>query len=105
MKKLFLLFMLVSTAMPLLVFGQAALSNVHIEPSVVPTIAEVVQTVEPAVAPAKDVPLEWRVFVQQIMTNGGMVLLAFLLSKIPGPVGVWLKKIMDFLMANIVHKK
>ena len=33
----------------------------------------------------------------------GMSLLALVAGKIPGPVGIWLKKIVDVLSANLKH--
>jgi hypothetical protein len=33
-----------------------------------------------------------------------MSLLAMIVQKIPGPLGVWLKKIVDVLSANLQHK-
>lgn len=43
-----------------------------------------------------------KVFIQQLATNGGLVLLGVLVSKIPG-VGAQLKKLVDFLAANPKH--
>jgi hypothetical protein len=45
-----------------------------------------------------------KVFIQQILTNGGLVLLGFLFSKIP-VIGPYLGKIIDVLAANPAHKE
>ena len=62
--------------------------------------AAVAQEVVP---PTTVVPsFDWKVFLQQLMTNGGLVLLAFLVSKIP-VVGTYLKTFLDWMMANPPH--
>ena len=48
------------------------------------------------------VPFDLKVFIQQILTNGGLALIAFLVTRIP-VIGGYLRKIVDFLSANIKH--
>lgn len=56
---------------------------------------------EVVTAPASG--FQWRMFIQQIAANGGLVLLSFLASKIPG-IGPMLKKVIDVFMGNPEHK-
>lgn len=55
------------------------------------------------VVPSVTVPFSWKVLVQQLLTNGGLALLAFLSTKIPGVFGAFVKSILDWLSANLEH--
>ena len=51
---------------------------------------------------AVSVPFNLHAFLQQVMVNGGFVLLAFLCSKIP-VVGPYIQKVIDVLVGNPKH--
>lgn len=89
MKKLFVLFLVIGVGIPLALLAQA-LGNFE---GVVPVVAE----------PSLPVPFNLPIFIQQILTNGGLVLLIFLCSKIP-VVGPYLVKLLDVLVGNPKHK-
>jgi hypothetical protein len=41
---------------------------------------------------------------QTVVILGFMSFLSFIASKIPGPIGVFAKKLVDFFSANLAHK-
>lgn len=55
------------------------------------------------VAEPTKVAFDLKVFIQQILTNGGLVLLMFLAGKIP-VAGPFIVKILDVLVGNPKHK-
>lgn len=69
-------------------------------------VAGVVHAEDVVTAPTDTpaLPFNLWVLIQQIMTNGGLALLAFLASKLGGKFGVVIRKIVDFLSANTAHK-
>lgn len=41
---------------------------------------------------------------QTVLILGGLSFLSFIVTKVPGTAGIWLKKIVDFFSANLSHK-
>jgi len=85
MKKYVLAFIVLMCAMPL--FAQPSSVPVNLPPVATTT------------------SFNWMVFLQQVLTNGGLALIAFLVGMIPGSLGKLLQKVVDFFSANVSHTK
>lgn len=71
----------------------------------VAVLAQVTSNQAPVVVGPASSAFDLKLFLHQVAVNGGLALLAFLVGFLPGKLGEWARKVVDFVSANVAHKK